>query len=282
MALCKLISPRQEGSVEGRPVRGSAGVGPYSLYFVIIFSLLLLGWSVPAPAQPLESTAKTSELRNPICPMLESVALSNGLPLDFLVRVIWQESHFRPDVLGPITSDGQRAQGIAQFMPGTAAERGLLDPFNPVEALPKSGAFLAELRDEFGNLGLAAAAYNAGPQRVRDFLAGSRDLPAETRNYVLAITGHPVEDWLTPTHATLTVPPQKERDATNCDNLMALLRQTSARLAELQRSVPGWCRYLHHPNVAVCGSVHAREALVAASSHMRQRRGAKILRASFR
>ena len=62
-------------------------------------------------------------------------------------------------------------------MPGTAAERGPFEPFNPVEALPKSGEFLAELRDEFGNLGLAAAAYNAGPQRLRDFLAGLRDLP---------------------------------------------------------------------------------------------------------
>ena len=83
-------------------------------------------------------------------------------------------------------------------MPGTAAERSLLDPFNPVEALPKSAAFLAELRDRFGNLGLAAAAYNAGPQRVRDFVAGSRGLPAETRNYVLAVTGHPIEEWLKP------------------------------------------------------------------------------------
>ena len=70
-----------------------------------------------------------------------------------------------------MTRSGQRAQGIAQFMPGTADERGLLDPFNPVQALPKSAEFLAELRSEFGNLGLAAAAYNAGPRRVRDWLA---------------------------------------------------------------------------------------------------------------
>ena len=80
-------------------------------------------------------------------------------------------------------------------MPGTAAERGLNEAFNPVEALPKSGEFLAELRDQFGNLGLAAAAYNAGPQRVRDFVAGLRSLPLETRNYVRAITGRPVEFW---------------------------------------------------------------------------------------
>src|SRR5439155_229943 len=83
----------------------------------------------------------------------------------------------------PRTRSGDRAQGIAQFMPRTAAERGLLDPFDPVQALPKSAEFLRELADQFGNLGLAAAAYNAGPGRLREFLSGRRPLPAETRNY---------------------------------------------------------------------------------------------------
>ncbi len=46
-------------------------------------------------------------------------------------------------------------------MPGTASNRGLKDPFDPVEALPKSAELLSELKDHFGNLGLAAAAYNA-------------------------------------------------------------------------------------------------------------------------
>ena len=94
-----------------------------------------------------------------------------------------------------MTRSGARALGIAQFMPATAAERHLLEPFNPVEALPKSGKFLADLRAEFGNLGLAAAAYNAGPQRVRKFITGSRGLPRETRNYVLSITGRSVDAW---------------------------------------------------------------------------------------
>ena len=58
-------------------------------------------------------------------------------------------------------------QAVARFMPGTASERRLLDPFDPVQALPKSAEFLNELRGQFGNLGLAAAAYNAGPRRVQ-------------------------------------------------------------------------------------------------------------------
>src|SRR5436309_12786001 len=121
-----------------------------------------------------------------MCLMVESAARAAGLPLEFFARVIWQESRFQTDAVGPVTRSGQRAQGIAQFMPGTAAERRLLDPFDPVEALPKSAQFLAELRDQFGNLGLAAAAYNAGPQRLRDFLERARPLPGETRAYLRA------------------------------------------------------------------------------------------------
>ena len=98
----------------------------------------------------------------------------------------------------PATRSGERAQGIAQFMPGTANERRLLDPFDPVQALPKSAEFLNELRNQFGNLGLAAAAYNAGPHRVQEWLAGSASMPAETRNYVSAITGSTVDDWARP------------------------------------------------------------------------------------
>ena len=154
-------------------------------------------------------------------------------------------------------------------MPGTAMERGLLDPLNPIEALPKSGAFLAELRSEFGNLGLAAAAYNAGPQRVRDYLAGSRDLPRETRQYVLAITGRTVEMWK---NSEEKWPNTWVRDANSCDELMSLLEKGSTRTADMpERNVPSWCRYLNHPNVHVCGSVHAKETTTTTVPHFNPR-----------
>src|SRR5258706_2271363 len=140
-------------------------------------------------------TARETDTREAMCLMIESAAKANDLPLEFFARVIWQESRFQSDAVGPVTRNGQRAQGIAQFMPGTANERRLLDPFDPVQALPKSAEFLGELRDQFGNLGLAAAAYNAGPRRVQEWLAGSGPMPQETRNYVSAITGSTVEDW---------------------------------------------------------------------------------------
>jgi hypothetical protein len=131
-----------------------------------------------------------------ICLLVEAAAVANGLPISFFARLINQESSFRPAVEGPMTRYGVRAQGIAQFMPGTAAERGLLDPFDPVQALPRSAEFLKSLEARFGNLGLAAAAYNAGPGRIEGVLRGVASVPAETRGYVASITGHTIEDWI--------------------------------------------------------------------------------------
>src|SRR5262249_10503472 len=130
----------------------------------------------PPAAAPPPARAGNVDVRESLCLMIEAAARSQNLPLEFFARVIWQESRFQADLVAPRTRSGDRAQGIAQFMPRTAAERGLLDPFDPVQALPKSAEFLRELADQFGNLGLAAAAYNAGPGRLREFLSGRRPL----------------------------------------------------------------------------------------------------------
>ncbi|HLZ06797.1 MAG TPA: lytic transglycosylase domain-containing protein [Bradyrhizobium sp.] len=175
--------------------------------------------AIPPPAMQSPADSSTGQA---ICLMIESAARANGLPLEFFARVIWQESRFQSDAVGPMTRYGSRAQGIAQFMPGTAMERGLLDPFNPVQALPKSAEFLAQLRDQFGNLGLAAAAYNAGPHRVQDWLAGSGGMPAETRNYVFVITGSPIEDWA---KAGKGGKMPESAPPTTCHDLMALLKR---------------------------------------------------------
>jgi hypothetical protein len=172
----------------------------------------------PAQAEPL-----LQDPQNSICLMLESAARSNDLPLDFFVRVIWRESRFNSEAIGPVTRSGDRARGIAQFMPGTADERGLLDPFNPIQALPKAAEFLKELRVQFGNLGLAAAAYNAGPRRVRDWLAGSGNMPAETRSYVLAVTGRSVEEWAKTTDQDIA------RASMDCGAMVALLKEAPNR-----------------------------------------------------
>ena len=154
-------------------------------------------------------------------------ARSHDLPLEFFARVIWQESRFKPDA---VPAAGQEAQGIAQFMPRTAAGARSARSVRSGQALPELAEFLRELGDRFGNLGLAAAAYNAGPQRVRDWMAGARTLPNETRNYVAAITGISVDEWARGG--------KREPDAPvpNCRQMMALPERRPTHSSPSSRS----------------------------------------------
>lgn len=183
------------------------------------------GIAIPSVEELAIPTDKPTDphTREAMCLMIEAAARANNLPLEFFARVIWQESRFQPDAIGPMTRRGQRAQGIAQFMPGTASERRLLDPFDPVQALPKSAEFLAELRSQFGNLGLAAAAYNAGPRRVQDWLAGTGSMPQETRHYVSVITGATVEEWQAAGRGGQVS--DRASAHTTCQDLMAMLKR---------------------------------------------------------
>jgi hypothetical protein len=154
--------------------------------------------ATPPSARPQEIAQPTPGMEQPasapaageVCANLEQAAAENGLPVGFFVRVIWQESRFNARA---VSSKG--AQGIAQFMPRTADWRGLSNPFDVIAALKASASYLRDLRDRFGNLGLAAAAYNAGPQRVQDWLTAGGGLPKETRRYVEIVTGHSAEEW---------------------------------------------------------------------------------------
>ena len=137
-----------------------------------------------------------------VCEELASAAENNDLPAPFLIRLIWQESGFNQNAVSRVG-----AQGVAQFMPETAAQRGLLDPFNPLQAVHASAQLLRDLIHQFGNLGLAAAAYNAGPRRVQSWLDRRGTLPQETRDYVQRITGRAPEQWKgTLTAASIRVP----------------------------------------------------------------------------
>ena len=222
--------------------------GLTGLRAALCLTIIALGWpaapavaeDAPAVAPPRVVHPSVEELaipttdskepgdagtREAMCLMIESAAKSQDLPVEFFARVIWQESRFQSDAVGPMTRNGQRAQGIAQFMPGTASERRLLDPFDPVQALPKSAEFLSELRNQFGNLGLAAAAYNAGPRRVQEWLSGSGSMPQETRNYVSAITGTTVDDWAAVSKSGKPAARAPVTSSLGCRELMALLRR---------------------------------------------------------
>jgi hypothetical protein len=125
-----------------------------------------------------------------VCAAIEIYAEHFGLPEGFLARLIWQESRFDPQAISPVG-----AQGIAQFMPGTARLRALRNPFDPAEALARSAEYLRFLELKFGNLGLAAAAYNGGEGKISRFLTGG-SVAGETRAYVSLITGRSIEQWL--------------------------------------------------------------------------------------
>ncbi|WP_246723640.1 lytic transglycosylase domain-containing protein [Rhizobium sp. ARZ01] len=153
-------------------------------------------WRAPPPclysthlADGARLCVRPETFNRDICTAIEGFALDNALPPEYFARLIWRESLFRPNAVSP-----KGAEGIAQFMPGTAKLRGLRDSFHALDALGKSAEYLADLRDRFGNLGLAAAAYNAGEGGLTSFLAKGT-LPFETRAYVMAITAHSAEEW---------------------------------------------------------------------------------------
>ena len=72
------------------------------------------------------ATRKVESVETSVCRLIESSARTQSLPVAFLTRLIWQESSFRSNSISPAG-----AQGIAQFMPKTADERGLANPFDP-------------------------------------------------------------------------------------------------------------------------------------------------------
>lgn len=114
----------------------------------------------------------------PYIALAQSTETALGIPRGLLVRLLWQESNFNPRAVS-----GAGAQGIAQIVP---AWHPGVDPFDPAEAIPYAGAYLARLKRRFGTWALALAAYNWGEGNLST--KGIAAAPPETRAYVAAIT----------------------------------------------------------------------------------------------
>lgn len=163
------------------------------------FALVLTLTALPAVAEPgrmcasqkwgHETCIRPAHFVYDTCNAIQTFAVRHGLNRDFFARLIWQESRFDPNALSHAN-----ARGIAQFIPSTAALRGLKDPFNPADALEHSAQYLAEMVGRYGNEGMAAIGYNGGERRAEGFLEGG-GLAPETVNYVPIITGLRAEDW---------------------------------------------------------------------------------------
>ena len=119
-----------------------------------------------------------SRFREPILRAAARWNVSAGL----LAAQILAESNFNPNAVSPAG-----AQGIAQFMPGTAASYGLDDPFDPEKAINAQAHLMSDLLRQFRSIPLALAAYNAGPGAV----AACDCVPPypETQAYVARILG---------------------------------------------------------------------------------------------
>ena len=110
---------------------------------------------------------------------IEQAAASNGIPASLLAALLYHESRFEP---GVVSSAG--AEGIAQFMPATAAGMGI-DPTNPTESIEGAAQLLGSYTRQFGSYSDALAAYDAGSSAVERY--GGIPPYAETQAYVPAV-----------------------------------------------------------------------------------------------
>lgn len=151
-----------------------------AFHSIIALCVMLLG--------PISAAADTQY--NLLSGGIDAAARATSVPSGILTRLLWVESRFSPLAVSPAG-----AEGVAQFMPATATERGLRDPFAPEQAIPQAARLLADLTFRFGNIGLGLAAYNAGSGRIARWLEGTGYLPDETERFVTVITGQSAEQW---------------------------------------------------------------------------------------
>ncbi|EDX79996.1 MAG: lytic transglycosylase domain-containing protein [Alphaproteobacteria bacterium] len=133
----------------------------------------------PSAEEPLD-TPRLAPLSQPFMAAIAAAAERHGLDPKLLHALVVVESAYRNEACSPVG-----ACGLAQLMPGTAAELGVRDRFDPAENLSGGAAYLARQMLRFGDLRLALAAYNAGPGRVAR-LGRIPDI-RETQEYVVSV-----------------------------------------------------------------------------------------------
>lgn len=118
--------------------------------------------------------------------IIASASAGTGLPQDLIRAVIQVESSFDANA---VSAAG--AEGLMQLMPGTAAELGVTDSFDPAQNIAGGALYLKQQLDRFGDIRLALAAYNIGPGKVsRLDVTDANDagqysaIPERVRNYV--------------------------------------------------------------------------------------------------
>ncbi|KQT47445.1 lytic transglycosylase [Aureimonas sp. Leaf454] len=189
-----------------------------------------------------------------ICDLIAANARDVGMPPEFFARLIWKESRFDESARSPVG-----AQGIAQFMPYTAKERGLADPYDKSQAIFHSATYLRDLRAELGSWGLAAAAYNGGINRVKRWMKTDGRLPYETEDYVLSITAQPAA-WFREERREAEVQPlvkDLDFDAA-CRRLPILPTRAVFAAVESAPMRPWGVQVAGHPNEAIAVRIYRK------------------------
>jgi soluble lytic murein transglycosylase-like protein len=120
----------------------------------------------------------------PFGSLIHAAAEKHGVDESLIRWVIAAESNFNPRAVSR-----KRAQGLMQLLPATAAVYAVGDIFDPAENIDAGTRYLKDLLARYrGDLRLALAAYNAGPEMVERY-GGVPPFP-ETQKYVRVITGH--------------------------------------------------------------------------------------------
>src|SRR5579864_3482101 len=134
------------------------------------------------PEDVFAPSASTPARDVPFAKQIRAAAARNGVDENLISSVIFAESNFAPRALS-----SKRAMGLMQLMPQTASRYAVNNAFDPGQNIAGGTRYLKALLDQYhGNLPLALAAYNAGPQRVAQY-GGVAPFP-ETRNYIRRVT----------------------------------------------------------------------------------------------
>lgn len=131
---------------------------------------------------------------DPWGPYIKEAAQRFSIPESWIHAVMQQESGGHQYLDGQLTTSSAGAMGLMQLMPATYADMQSQfnlggDPYNPHDNIMAGAGYIRQMYDHYGAPGFLAA-YNAGPQRVDDYLTSGRPLPDETVNYVASITPH--------------------------------------------------------------------------------------------
>lgn len=153
--------------------------------FLLLFGLFSIA-ALPPTSVAQNAPIDRKPAGDPYAEIIAEASQRFAIPKNWIRAVMRAESTGDVRAISPVG-----AMGLMQIMPGTWADLRLRhrlgrDPYSPRDNILAGAAYLREMHDRYGSPGFLAA-YNAGPGRYEEYLAGRRALPPESRAYVAAL-----------------------------------------------------------------------------------------------